>query len=548
MQAKVLQFETSAKAYERIAQKKREKKDYQGCLFALFSAYELSKNDELLLFIARCYEEVGEWESSNEFLFYYLSVAPKSCYGIAYEQLSKNFYNLGNLFLSYYYINERQAFGNVEDVEFVRTLLEQVEDMAQDIEKPFSLVHPISKKRVGKMLTIAEDHISRGEFEFAKAIYQNLPYQSLDISAFEDYLLVLEITNDLELASKVLKQMFEVHGEKLETICSACLYNRAIENFERAKYYYNKIDIEEFKKEINTPSLLACASAVGDFDNSKVFLKKLLKESPQNGQLNFYLGLAGLFTNDFELAKTQFIKTGKLYPSNYVYTYFATRIQEIGAEQLLDEFDKKDLATIFPKAMEKRALDFTLTVAGKNKKGKIKVDKIISCYINSLLESLDHRELFILILGLIDRCEGAVDILLRYLLDAKGNTEVKQSIIYALLQSDYGKDISLTNNGIFVKLGHSRLEQKYGQDYFGAYNALLSSENLWANGIGRKIKKSIKKVYNYSKGSGERLSQRQIFCVVVCMLEPKRERFLIELCKTNECDYNEIVKIAKLIR
>ena len=107
---------------------------------------------------------------------------------------------------------------------------------------------------------------------------------------------------------------------------------------------------------------------------------------------------------------------------------------------------------------------------------------------------------------------------------------------------------SLTNNGIFIKLGHSRLEQKYGQDYFGAYNALVASENLWANGIAGKIKKAIKKVYKYSQDSLENLNQRQIFCIVVCLLEPKREKFLMELCNSNECDYKQIIKIAKQIR
>ena len=107
MKGKILSVTDHLKKYIKKADECAEKEKFLSALGFCFSALSIKRTSETLSAIANVYADMGLYELSNKYWFYYLEKTPEKNCGRAYEELAINYFYLSNFTMSGYYFNKK---------------------------------------------------------------------------------------------------------------------------------------------------------------------------------------------------------------------------------------------------------------------------------------------------------------------------------------------------------------------------------------------------------------------------------------------------------
>ncbi|MBP5466465.1 MAG: hypothetical protein J6Y43_02750, partial [Clostridia bacterium] len=84
MEEKVLIFDNGKERLNKLAKERSDREDFLGSLLLGFSAFAKDEKDlDSIMNIADAYADMGLYEFSNDYWFYYLSLCPKEKENIA---------------------------------------------------------------------------------------------------------------------------------------------------------------------------------------------------------------------------------------------------------------------------------------------------------------------------------------------------------------------------------------------------------------------------------------------------------------------------------
>lgn len=548
MEKKILQFEKSADLYFKIASRKREEGDIEGCLSALFTAYNLSNDVDYLAEIAYEYAEIGDIQASNQYWFYFIINAPKSRWSEAYGELAKNCLDINDVITAALYANQRASLGEgIGDIDFILELKEAVEQLI-DEEIKFRLIDTDRLKREIKSTDRAGRYLGMKKFAEAYVILNDTDIKSLSIGECETYFYACELNQEYEQAEKVLNEMKERFPDDLRTLSASCIYYKTVGNEERAKCSFISLLSYPEKDEEYFSELYNISCLFNDTKCARVAVTKLLNTKKYDSSLFFDNAFLFLYERDLQNAKKWFIKAYKFSPDNYIYRYYAKKAMSEDANELLN-FKIKDFVPILPDKVIKTAIKEFERITSPKAKGKIKYSVELEETIICALEEYNEKFLTNGLIRILKRCDKKVErIFINYLVSTIASTSVKEKIIKAMLLCGYKKNIFVSEGNRLYCIKHGKsafFHSKSNTVYKNIYISTISNSLCWDESYASKARKAINKVYLKATELELDLSEKEVYCLInfgQCDDEEIRSH-----CNDNDLDFDYIKILIKII-
>ncbi len=479
-ETKVLDFSNSVENYIKIAEKRTGENRSADALGYYFSALKKEpKNLSVISALASHYSEMGLYEQSNKFWFYYLSMcSDDGNLSVAYEQLGENYFYLDNFWVSSYYFHKKISMDGFISPQTLSDELSDFLSQSIDIRSAYHIAYPHERADYTFRIKGAKRAFNSGDYASACVIYSSVPKECLDEESCGEYAMSLFMCKEDKKVVDTCKYSLENHGENLTAYCNLATLYMAKGNKEKSAYYYNKALESRKGAEDEVYKLATCAIEQGDHLIAEQCIEGVLKDRVYDPIMLFYSGVSKVNKGNFLGGAEMFKKAYRICPYDKVLEYFAMYFERAS-------LNNADTDNICPLKYEKKYPDKII------RKYKRFIKSVENKDIISVLR--DPNNIEILGWGLVNGDESSAKTcsailafsgekkgqaeLMKLLLDIEVSDERKRLIIFTLIVCKYTKKISLTAGGYFVKFKPRKIvcaDNAGGELFLSAYAYAMS--------------------------------------------------------------------------
>ena len=496
MKDKVLIFEKTPSRYIRIAKEKVKKGEYTVAISLLFSALKLDdRNLEAIFEIAKIYSIIGKTKLSNNFLFYYLSIASAEESDKAYTELVSNFYYKDfNLLMASYYFNllikDDEPIDIDEVDERIRGILQSVPTKKRD----YYVAYDKSKPSYDEQLLKAKMSFYNGNYSRSIECFDEVPSEHMTAETFYQKAICCIVNKNDEKAHETCSEALKKVGEHFLVYSAFFSYYCAQNNLEKMQYYYDKALSYCSFSEADSYKMVNYAIEMEDHKTVIKSIERILQKNPYEHELSFFYGLALLNEGNYQKAEEVFTGIYKLCPTEMLYEYYKDLVIKLQSGESLP-FKK-----LFPlpydmnypigqqKLYKKRIKELELLKSKnvlKNSLTRQAVKWGLNCDEKEIIERC-------LAVAIISKDLELIRYIKKFLLDVDYPISKKVIIVYSLVANRTRISFSLTTNGFFGKFKYKRLpfdEDENSRNFVLAYAEAISRAIVFSD-------KEFRKIYN----------------------------------------------------
>ena len=452
-----------------ISDRKADDGDLTGALSVLFLALKKDKyNGYLMRDIADIYSEMGLYEMAVNFWFKCLNTQSKLLQSTAYAGLCEDFYFLGDLTTSGYYV-QKQIISGGEDVEFDERFLEHLQN-SYDANSQYKLSYPPESVDYENLLDTVRRLIKAEDFTGAirrlEEIPENSPYK-------EEATLLLSVCfyflGEPDKAEELSKEVLKANPSNIQAICNLASI-AYVKKDERAHGYY--LDMLKGLTPVDSMDRIKLATTYCEcemHEEAAENLSKLLEEKPYDATLIYLLAVAYFNMGRIERSGELFKEISLIYPDNPI----PSIIWEYAKKKSLGKraFSLKysmEIPSVRYKALEKELKELSKMtkeeMVSSYETGENLVNAVKWCfYINNFAMKVSAADILIRS-GFKEGEEEISDILV----DCTADYRLKEEIIKRLVLKG-----GLRSVGVVLFNIYSRVRIK-GADMTGKYSALFN--------------------------------------------------------------------------
>ncbi len=476
-QKKVIQFEKNEDRYLKLADEFIELGDFPKALGLLFSALELNRSAETLMDIADVYAQMGLYELSNRYWFYYIEKAPKDKVSIAYEELAVNFFYMDDFLSSSYYFHQKLTVDGYLSKE---GLDQEIIDFfsGEELKKnSYYIAYPFEKADYSFMAKRAKRALSVGNYLDAIKLFKKIPVECLDEESAGDLSVAYLMNDQPDMSAAVARESIAIHGENMTAYCNLSNVYDFKEDFEKSEYYYKKALALSKGDKNEEYKLATCAIERNDHNTAKSCLKKILAERKYDCTMLFFYGISQLNTGDFDGGSQTLSQAYRLDPTDMIFKFYAEYAVRLCAGASTEYLPIKYVKSL-PESLSKEYENKinALSVVAQKKGVSLKKDEYRKVVEWGLYcgEDIARKSVYILA---CDYSPYAKRILKDYLMDSEGITHVKQVILYALTVNGMKERLAIVDRNFFFRIKAKKLsfeKEEQGVMYTCAYALAFS--------------------------------------------------------------------------
>lgn len=552
----ILEFNNIEKRGREIADSYAEKGDYLRTLSFLYTAQRVPSY-KTLMDIADTYFDMGLYELSNQYWFYYIDKAPQEKVSIAYEELAINYFYMDNVLASSYYLHKKLAVdGFITRDGIDKEILDYFEQASQN-KQAYRIVYPLELADYSQTLKQAKRELVIGNFNGAVEKYNQIPsgtkqYYDAQTELSIAYFLSGETKKGIEICRNLIKE----NGYDITLSANLSSMYKYDGNEEKAEYYYLKALEFEPKTIEDRYKISTCALEQGDTDTAIKNIEYVLKDRPYDTGIKFFYGLVLINCKNFEKAVSVFSDLYIINPKDLTIEYYLKL-----ASSLLEGDEKaKEYQRLLPLAyiesipisqVKKREKKIKELASADEKTIKQALKKTwIKDYlkwgIRQSNDTIVRASIFIIAHG----DDSLEQILLDALLDIEVSAETKRLITYILILNGRKKKFSIVAHNIIVTIKPKKLPCERAEDgglFFSAYALCLSKMAFMSNEINEKVAMTANKVYQklrQVKGI-EKYSAEEVAGLIAVYVKPLEipESQVLKVFKVKK---NTLQKLKKL--
>ncbi len=498
---KIIQFERSVETYLNLAEDHLEKGDYERALGFLFSALKIENSPEIIMAIAEVYGEMGAFELSNKYWFYYLDKEGSS---LAYEELAINFFYMEDYVASSYYFHLKLTTDGFVNRDKLDPEIIEFFSGEEHRKNSYYVAYPYDKADYSYTAKRGKRALASGALDEAISVLSSIPVQCMDEDAFGDLALAYIMNDDSDKASDVARTSLANHGDNVTAFCNLSTVYDMKEDFEKSEYYYQKALSCRKGEETEAYKLATCAIEREDHLTVKTCLEKILQDRPNDLIMRFFYGISLLNLRDYNGAYEQLSKVFRIVPFDGVYKYYARLSLALkDGNKVKDLPNKFRYIKLFPEEVEKK-MDERLTELLKNPvkaEASLKKPETRELLINALkIPDLARKSVYVLSTTTSSHCKK---ILKSALIDSEVETGIKRVILYSMAINGVREKISVVDRINYFKCKPKKVACESDQEgglYLSAYALCFSRISFITPDQTDKLATATNAVYKKLKG------------------------------------------------
>ncbi len=553
MEQKIIQFEKNEDRYLKLADACIESGDFMGALGFLFNALKLNRSAQTLMDIADVYGQMGLYELSNKYWFYYMEKAPKDKVSISYEELAINFFYMDDFLTSSFYFHQKLTVDGFLSKDGLDKEIIDFFSGEEFKKNAYYVAYPFEKADYSYLSKRAKRALSAGNYLEAIKLYNEIPKECLDEESSGDLSVSYLMNDQPDMAAAVARESLARNGENITAYCNLSNVYDLKEDYAKSEYYY-MMALELKKGDANEEYKLAtCAIEHSDHKTVQECLTKILSERKYDTTMQFFYGLSQLNLGDYEGGYQTLSKVYRLDPTDFIFKFYAQYAQKLlggGSSEYLPIKYLKCLPESLSKEYEKKLE--ALSVVASKKGISLKNPEYREVVEWGLYSSEETARQSVFLLA-CDCSPYAKQKLKNYLLDSEGITTVKQVILYALIVKGLKEKFAIVDKNFLFRVKPRKLSfesQESGHIYLCAYALLISKMAFYGVEDLDKIATVISKVYSrFSKilTSGD-LTCDEISGVVLYLCGFPRfetEKVIVRLFNIKKDKLKQLVELYK---
>ncbi len=504
--AEIIQFTKDANRYRRLAIERAEGGDLTGALSLLYTAKSIKENYEVYMDLADVYADMGLLELSNKYWFKYIDSAPKDKVSVAYEELAINYFYLDNFLASSFYFHLKiTTDGQITKEGLSPEIIDffSGEEFKRD---GYRVVYPFNLANYNLETKRSKHALAIGAFEEAKKSLSAIPLERRTEEISGDLAVSFFMTDDLDGAEKVCRDSLSRHGENVTAYCNLSTICDMREDFDNAKYYYQKALSVEKGEKGEEYKIATCAIERLDHPTVKRCLEKILEERPHELTMRFFYGLCYINLGNYERAVDELSKAYRLNPEDFITEYYLRLAKDFESGNARDKDLPLEYVRQIPKRVEKEYEEkiSALTERPVKISTELKKKEVFDMAIWGLYHGQDQtarNAVYLLANSSSPHCQK---VLLDSLMSNELTSEIKRTVMYVLIVSGYRKKFGVVTTDFCVKVKPRKLmlekaKDTYTAPYVGAYALCLVRAVFFDADCADKIATVTDKLFNKLK-------------------------------------------------
>ena len=548
MKGKILSVTDHLKKYIKKADECAEKEKFLSALGFCFSALSIKRTSETLSAIANVYADMGLYELSNKYWFYYLEKTPEKSCGRAYEELAINYFYLSNFTMSGYYFNkkiETDGFLSPEGID-----KEITEYFSAPIEeKGFRLVYPLSKAEIESRVKDAKRKMAGADFEGAIKAYLEIPETANGYDKIADDLsLAYFLSGNVEKGIEINRKRLKSGGDKFSAYCNLSSMYGSKKDKEKSEYYYALALSEPIKNSEDEYRLATVCLEHNNEQKGLALLEKVLKERAFDVDTEYLLALVNVNLYRYDEAERILKNLVMIDPTDFLYGYYLRLVK------MLKKGDEKALSYL--------PVEYELDIPRKVRtewfdKFRDSLGVLTPAREKAMLEILDWgirdfsgNEIFAksCVLFFMTGKRRGEKFLREKLLDPDIAPEIKVLIIYVLIINGCFEKISFVVSGVFMKVKPTNIgvgEDFTANRFKSAYALCFAKSVVMGISDVNKIAKSAEKIAKQARQNFVSADEGEWATLILDGCKYPYFKNLRDLCSTFGTDE---IKISELKR
>ncbi len=550
---KIIQFEKNEDRYVRLADVSIEKEDYVSALGFLFNALSLNRSAETLMDIADVYAQMGLYELSNKYWFFYMEKAQKEKVSIAYEELAINFFYMDDFLTSSFYFHQKLTVDGYLSKDGLDQEIIEFFSGEEFKKNAYYIAYPFEKADYSFMAKRAKRALSSGNFLEAIKLYEKIPVECRDEEISGDLSVSYLMNDQPDKSASVARDWLAKNGDNVTSYCNLSNVYDFKEDYEKSEYYYKKA-LSSAKGDKNEEFKLAtCAIERGDHDVVKKCLKKIISERPFDTTMRFFYGVSQLNTGDIEGGCQSISTAYRIDPSDKIFKFFAEYSLKLCQGKKVENYSPIKYLKCLPESVEenykKKLLELTsnpnkISFALKKQEYKDMVEW--GLYAG---EEIARKCAYILA---CDFSAYSKKTLKNYLLDSEAESIIKQVIVYALTINGVKEKLGIIDRNFFFRIKAKKInaEREENQTYICAYALALSRMAFLGIEDLDKIAEFINKIYSRFDGvlSDAEVNSEELASLAVFLCKFQRFQTEKEIMRAFEIKKEKLQLLLKLYK
>lgn len=551
MENSTLVFKKDIQRLNKLSKARSDREDFLGALCMSYSAFfQDEKNLDAIMDIADAYADLGLYEFSNDYWYYYLSLCPKDKEKIAYAELSVNYFYMDDVIIAGYYFQKKIACGGFFDEEGVDGEIIRALEDAVSPRRMFKISWPKGLADYSYELKKAKGLLAKGEFFAAEEELIKIPE---DAKVYKEALSALSavyiITERTEEGIQNAKRQIELFGESMDAYCDLSAIYRYDGNIEKSKYYYKRA--LEFQPESVDVSYKAASCALDNEDekNAVRFMDYLLKERPYETRIRFFAAIAEMNLKNYGKAKEHLAYLRKLSPDNFLYSYYYGMAEEgeNGKLKCVKRIKYRENVTLTDEKRMSGVIKSIATLPDSEIKKAVKKKgffDIVKWAIEYSDSNVRKFAAFIATVCWNKKIEGYFS---RLMLQTERTGELKCDLLYILFAFSPVSVFNIVDSDTYFKIKHRRFQWEKDNVVFSLGYALAVSRLFYAgdNEI-EKLANYINELYLRLKNPNEIfMTKEEVAAVAVCGTSLKKfgkKEVIAKLFKVKKKRLEELIK------
>lgn len=481
----IINFTRDETVYRKLAEERAEKGDFFSALDFLFSAKSINPTCDVLADIADAYADMGLFELSNKFWYYYMDKAPKDQVSVAYEELAINYFYMDNYWASSYYFHKKlDTDGHISKVGLDKEIIDffSGEEMRKNA---YRLVYPFERADYSYNVKLGKHFLAIGAFDEAKKQLSNIPNTVRTEETSGDLALAKFMSDDLDGAEKVCRESLEKDGENVMAFCHLSTINNMRKDYENADYYYQKALSARKGDKNEIYNIATCAIEREDHITALDCLSKILQERPHEITMRFFYAIALINVHEYQRAIDELRKTYRANPDDLIVYYYLSLAEKLAlgdgvSEKLLPLKYEKELPKKITKKYAtylKNLVETPLKIESELKKKDIR--RIVEWGLKYGTGQAPRDSAYILS---SDGSKYSNKFIKKALLDLEVKEEIKRVLIYVMVVSGVKEKFGVTASSFYLKIKPKKLACERADDggiFFSAYALCLARIAFW---------------------------------------------------------------------
>lgn len=555
MEEKVIKFEPNKETYINLSKKYLKSGDSVRGISLLHTAYKKTGDVEILPAIANAYSGLKLYLASNKYWFNYLTRVPKKEKADAFEKISVNYFHMGDLDTSQYYMLKRMETEKPEGLFDIPLEMATAlsEEESENIRDKFYVAYPYDKANYAPVIAKAEEELGNGGILEAEKTFSTVPLECMNEKSIGEYAMTVFINGDKDKAVSLYKESLNRFGDNVTALTGLSNILSADKDGEKSKYYYEKaLSLYNGKKE---DAFKLFASALAQADDEKVgYFFNIVKKDIADETAWLYYGISLLNLGKYNEASEILRSLYLTFPDDVIYEFYARF-----SAKLVSDDDKETI---------KLPLKYVKEIPPKTASAyRARIRELIENIERFSPKSIADSDFFLLRWSI--RCDdrylpAAVyfyrqcdrkkcdDYIREILLDPRASHYIKKAIITSILASGKRTKIDVLVGNLFVTLKPKKIRADKDENYEEvsiAYERCLA-DSVFTNRKNLKVIPEIaEKIYDKYLDVliREGVTAEELIIIIKVLCGEVSTKRLYECCKDFEIDYDKVVKILQIM-